>query len=113
MQETLQQVKTRACVAHGFAPEAVLLWDFFLDSKYVLLEDQLHCSLAELHMQEGQPLLLEHRHVSNNVGVRASAYGCRPRPFGTLAQGGRRPGMCVHTEAETGHSSQQTWFLHM
>jgi hypothetical protein len=64
VQETMQQVKARACAAHGLAPGAVLLWDFFLDSKYVLLEDQLHCTLAELHMQDGQPLLLEQKQVA-------------------------------------------------
>lgn len=41
----------------------MLLWDFFLDSKYVLLEDQLCCTLGELQMQDGQPLLLEQRQV--------------------------------------------------
>jgi hypothetical protein len=65
VQETLQQVKARACAAYGLAPDDVLLWDFFLNSKYMLLEDQLGCTLAELQMQDGQPLLLERRNVSN------------------------------------------------
>jgi hypothetical protein len=59
----MQQVKACACAAHGLAPADVLLWDFFLDSKYVLLEDQLHCTLAELRVLDGQPLLLEQRQV--------------------------------------------------
>ncbi|WIA22588.1 hypothetical protein OEZ86_009573 [Tetradesmus obliquus] len=64
LNETLQQVKARACAAHGLDPEHVLLWDFFLDSKYVLLEDQLCCTLGELQMQDGQPLLLEQRQTA-------------------------------------------------
>jgi hypothetical protein len=35
----------------------------------VLLEDQLHCTVAELRVLDGQPLLLEQRHVT----VRLSA----------------------------------------
>jgi hypothetical protein len=60
------------------APEDVLLWDFFLESKYVLLEDQLHCTVAELRVLDGQPLLLEQRHVrlsaqsAARVGSRAA-----------------------------------------
>lgn len=64
MQETLRQVKARACAAYGAHPNTTLVWDYFLDSKYVLLEDQLDCTVGQIRLVDQQPLLLERKSVS-------------------------------------------------
>jgi hypothetical protein len=37
----------------------VLLWDYFDSCRFILLEDQLHCSLQQARLLAGQSLLLE------------------------------------------------------
>jgi hypothetical protein len=59
LQETLQALKQRACAAFTVDPEAVLLWDYFEGCRFILLEDQLHCTLQQARLLDGQSLLLD------------------------------------------------------
>ncbi|KAF6262010.1 hypothetical protein COO60DRAFT_1699565 [Scenedesmus sp. NREL 46B-D3] len=57
--ETVQDLKHRACAAFGVEPESVLLWDYFNACPFILLEDQLHCTLQQARLLDEQPLLLK------------------------------------------------------
>jgi hypothetical protein len=59
LQESLQALKQRACAAFGVDPQAVLLWDYFEACRFILLEDQLHCTLQQARLLDGQALLLD------------------------------------------------------
>jgi hypothetical protein len=59
LQETLQALKQRACAAFGVEPESVLLWDYVNACPFILLEDQLLCTVHQAHLADGQALLLQ------------------------------------------------------
>jgi hypothetical protein len=59
LQEPMQALKQCACAAFGVDPQAVMLWDYFESCRFILLEDQLHCTLQQARLLDGQPLLLD------------------------------------------------------
>lgn len=69
-------MKAKACAAFGVDPGRMMLWDYFLYSRFVLLEDQLHLTLGDVGFQDQQPLLLEPQPKVGGVLTNTSTILC-------------------------------------